>query len=1112
MSLGTRIAAGACLLLLTFPGPSGSAGAGPVALREGVVVFEVAPGSAAERAGLRAGDELAAWSGESGRSGVLRTPFDLGEVKVEQAPRGPITLRGFRAGEESSWRMLPGVWGIEVRPALAPDLLALYEQGRERIGAGDLEAGGALWRSALESLERQAAGEEASWLESRWAKALGNAAQWPEADAAWERAVARLEPQGAPGAAQILRVWGETLQQRSDWETAESVYRRALRLEPEESLAAAWDLSALATLARRRGEYGATEALLSQVFAIRERLAPESLDLASSFHDLATLAALRGDMATAKERFTQSFELRQRLAPESLEMATSLISLGNVASMQGDAVSSGESFRRAIGLLERLSPDHPELARALSALGINEMLRGELAVAEERFRRALKIRQKVAPESLDVAGSLQNLGIIAEKRGDFAAAQELHRRALEMREKLAPGSPNVAESLANLGIIEQGLGNLAEADQYLKRALAIHEKSQPESYGATAMRIQRAGVAVERGDLALAEELYGHALTTLEKQFPGSLQVSDSLEGLGYAALKRSDLAQARERFQRALSIRERMAPGSARVGRSLNHLGQVDRQEGRLPLAAEHFCQATEAFDKQRKKLGGAAEGRLAFGGAVAEYYRDCLAALVDVGRPEEAFLALERGRARSFLDLLAERDLEWTSALPPELDRERKQVDSEYDRTQAALGRLSPVRDQAEVDRLLARLQELRARQEEISEKIRRASPQIAALQDPRPLSLAEARNALDPGTVLLSWTVGKERSFLFVVQPAGAPGGGLDVFPILKGDAALREEVESFRLLLKRPDSDRAALQAQARGLYDLLVRPAEARIAGAERLLLSPDGPLHTLPFAALMRGDGYFIEWKPLHSVLSATVYSELARSRPPARERGEEKLIAFGDPAYRPLTPDAAADPEVREAVRSGLALVPLPSSGREVKAIASLYPEARVYLGADATEERAKSIGPESRLIHFACHGILDERFPLNSALALTLPKEPAEGQDNGLLQAWEIFESVRLDADLVTLSACDTALGREMGGEGLVGLTRAFQYAGARSVLASLWSVSDLSTARFMKRFYGYLRSGKPKDEALQAAQIDQIREKSVSSSHPFHWAAFQLTGDWK
>jgi len=194
-----------------------------------------------------------------------------------------------------------------------------------------------------------------------------------------------------------------------------------------------------------------------------------------------------------------------------------------------------------------------------------------------------------------------------------------------------------------------------------------------------------------------------------------------------------------------------------------------------------------------------------------------------------------------------------------------------------------------------------------------------------------------------------------------------------------------------------------------------------------------------------------------------------------------------------------------------GWTLAPLPSTRKEVEAIASLYPKSHVYLGREATEERAKSLGTDSGLIHFACHGLLDERFPLNSALALTLPEHPAEGQENGLLQAWEIFESMHLDADLVTLSACDTALGKEMGGEGLVGLTRAFQYAGARSVLASLWGVADYSTARFMERFYRYLLDGKPKDEALRAAQIDQIREKG-GSSHPFFWAAFELNGDWR
>jgi CHAT domain-containing protein len=147
-----------------------------------------------------------------------------------------------------------------------------------------------------------------------------------------------------------------------------------------------------------------------------------------------------------------------------------------------------------------------------------------------------------------------------------------------------------------------------------------------------------------------------------------------------------------------------------------------------------------------------------------------------------------------------------------------------------------------------------------------------------------------------------------------------------------------------------------------------------------------------------------------------------------------------------------------------------------------------------------------------------LDERNPLNSGLALTLPEKASEGEENGLLQAWEIFERVRIDADLVVLSACETALGKEAGGEGLIGLTRAFQYAGARSIVASLWSVADDSTGELMERMYTHLKMGKSKDEALRAAQMDLIRRKrnaatgSLGISHPFYWAAFQLIGDWK
>jgi len=231
-----------------------------------------------------------------------------------------------------------------------------------------------------------------------------------------------------------------------------------------------------------------------------------------------------------------------------------------------------------------------------------------------------------------------------------------------------------------------------------------------------------------------------------------------------------------------------------------------------------------------------------------------------------------------------------------------------------------------------------------------------------------------------------------------------------------------------------------------------------------------------------------------------------------SKERAIE-LVAFGDPKYPLIRQDSGVgvvDSELRGTVSRGFDFARLPYSRQEVDSIAALYPRrSQKYVGAEATEERAKSLGKDVRYIHFAVHSFLDDEFPLNSALVLTIPAS-TDGRENGLLQAWEIFEQVRLDADLVTLSACSTAMGKEVTGEGMIGLTRAFQYAGARSILASLWSVNDDWTAELMKRFYTGLKAGKSKDVALQQAQISLLHGKASSS--PSYWAGFTLIGDWQ
>src|SRR6185436_19141127 len=326
-------------------------------------------------------------------------------------------------------------------------------------------------------------------------------------------------------------------------------------------------------------------------------------------------------------------------------------------------------------------------------------------------------------------------------------------------------------------------------------------------------------------------------------------------------------------------------------------------------------------------------------------------------------------------------------------------------------------------------------------------------------------------------------------------------------------------------------RRALEARARSLYRKLLGPVLPLIQKSERLLLVPDGPLERLPWGALRREAAdvpqFVSEWKPLHLAPSATVFAEIERSRRPAGERSNPELAAFGDPLCGEPAPTAvplSGEARQSQSADRGRSCEPLPAARAEVTEIGRLFPNhARLYLGGEATEEKAKALGRYVRSLHFATHAILDARFPLDSAIVLTQSETFGEGRDNGLLQAWEIFEQVRLDADLVVLSACESGLGKEMGGEGLIGLTRAFQYAGARSVLASLWKISDRITAELMVRFYKHLKDGMAKDEALRAAQMELIQgpvrvknekgeEEETDASAPYYWAAFQIYGDWQ
>jgi tetratricopeptide (TPR) repeat protein len=389
---------------------------------EGAVVEEVSKGWAAERAGIRSCDLLLSWSRGEENSGPVRSPFDLGQLEMKQAPLGIVTLRGIREGVSREWILPPGRWGLKVRPTFPEALLALYKKGSQRIASGDFEKGTAYWLSAVEVFDRRKDSLRASWLQARLAWELSGAGKYTDADAALMEAVHRLEESQPAAAAQILRdwYWSDTSYylRRNIGDREEALFRCLAAREPEESLAAAWDLSFLARIARDRGDYTTAEDLNHKAYAIQEKLAPGGVLAWTIQRELAKIAFRRGDLSGEEKALLKALESQERLAPESLELAVVLNELGRHA-FNWSNLSTGEKFsRRALALIERLSPDGPEFAIALASLGELHFSYGELAIAEEHLRHALALLEELAPESFEVAYYSNRLEFIAEERGD----------------------------------------------------------------------------------------------------------------------------------------------------------------------------------------------------------------------------------------------------------------------------------------------------------------------------------------------------------------------------------------------------------------------------------------------------------------------------------------------------------------------------------------------------------------------------------------------------------------------------------------------------------------------------------------------------------------------
>jgi CHAT domain-containing protein len=836
-------------------------------------------------------------------------------------------------------------------------------------------------------------------------------------------------------------------------------------------------------------------------------------------------------------------------AGEPQFQASALGSAAQLAVRQSDWSGTSDRYQRSAAAWSAAG-DGASRARALASAGAGYSNIREYSKAIDAASEALSLaRQYTAPDA--EAASLNTLATAYSRRVDARRALDYSQQGLT----IARANGNLAEQANQLAAsagIHRTLGNYTAAISLYEQARKIHHDHGSAIYEATLLN-NIGSVDLDLGDTAKALEHFQQTIALSRPNRTARTVLAAALNNSAGVYLKLHQPAKAMPLLEEALAIYRESANrwdeasvltnvGRARAlagdregataalvdalalrretgdpfgeAQTRYELARVERARGNPEGARIHAAAAIELVESLRNRVS-APDLRSTLLASVGDYYELHVDVLMKLGRIVEARDAAERGRARVLLDVLSAAGVPLTETRDANLAAREEQLRRDLGdlsaRRTSLLRVKTPPEQVADLDRRIetawTSYQALRSR----------LSP-----EDPPALDLeAVRREALGADDLLLEYSLGEARSYLWVVSQTAMQGFELP------GRARIEEAARAFWDAAKS-GVDAASMQRASAALSQSVLAPAAPRLGG-KRLLIVADGALQYVPFAALADPAAPAGTYRPLllrHEVIHEPSASALAllRRTQTSRTPAPHALAVFADPVFEADdprlrragdTPPASREPATQAyQVRAAeLRLTRLPASRAEGEAIARLTPEAGRWLavGFEASREAATSerLG-EYRMLHFATHGVIESAHPELSALALSLFDAQGRSQD-GFLRLYEIY-NLKIRADLVVLSACQTALGKEIRGEGLVGLARGFMHAGAPRVAASLWKVDDRATSELMRLFYAAMLGPQKKSPsaALRAAQLALARDERWQS--PYYWAAFVLQGEWR
>jgi CHAT domain-containing protein/Tfp pilus assembly protein PilF len=858
-----------------------------------------------------------------------------------------------------------------------------------------------------------------------------------------------------------------------------------------------------------------------------------------------------GDNQKLLDTCKQALLIWRDLSDRLME-AKVLDSIGTACYFLGENQKALENYNLALKL-RREDGDRIGTAETLNNIGIVYYSQSEYQKALDYYTESLSIARESGSRKREVEARLVTILIYIEL-GESQKALESSKEALSIVQVMGDRFLE-AYTYTLMGKAHSTLFERQKALDLYNQALPIYRELGYRP-GEASLLNNIARVQNDLGEYQKAIESYEKALQ-LWRTLGDRLGESATLHNIGTAYFRTGDKQKATDHYRQALEIRRAI---SEQVGEAdtLSSIAAVEFSRNNLDEARSLVEQSIAIIESMRIKVAShqLRATYLALMRSRYEFYVDILMQL-HKRQPSKGYDALalqtsESARARSLLETLAEARADIRQGVDSKLLEHEHFLQQQLNikatsQTKLLKGKHMPEQASAiakEIDELTTEYQLLQA-------QIRLTSPRYAALTQPSPLGLKDIQKMLDADTLLLEYLLGDDRSYLWAITQNSISAYELpkreeinraarSVYELLtaRNRRVPEESLEKRRERITRAQSEYPQAAAT---LSRILLGPVSSQL-GMKRLVIVADGILLYVPLQALpspIEADTPLIVEHEIVSLPSASTLSIL-RQEQSSRKPSAKAVAVFADPVFDlndprvKLSPNSAKRGQSKDskealvAARSiedlerstrevgvvsteQLILPRLPSTREEAEVIKSFVPasDRRVALGFEANRILATSAELEQyRIIHFASHGLLNSAHPELSGIALSLVDEKGEAQD-GFLRLHDIY-NLKLPAELVVLSACQTGLGKEIKGEGLIGLTRGFMYAGATRVMASLWKVDDEATAELMRRFYeGMLKDGQKPASALRSAQVGMLKQKRWQS--PFYWAAFVLQGEW-